>query len=95
MNTLKKTPFVPTAPNQFSCPSQVYDPRNKVFYVVFGDTPCFPTQEFAKPAWLDVLVELGMKTSVDRSTFIECAKQVENSRGKVDVNVLKEKSLVS
>lgn len=55
----------------------LFDPRNEMLKDVFVDEPnAFPTGEFAEPAWLDLLVDVGLKTRLDRDTILACATKV-------------------
>jgi hypothetical protein len=41
------------------------------------DQSKFPTEEFGSDEWLTILAKLGLKSTVDKDTFIECALRVE------------------
>lgn len=62
---------VPTKANK------LFDPRNEVLKEIFGDEPdAFPPGEFGEEAWLDVLVDIGLRNKLDRDTILQCAKKV-------------------
>lgn len=57
--------------------SSLFDPRIEVLKDIFGDEPdAFPTGEFAKEGWLDLLVDVGLRNAVNSETILLCAKKV-------------------
>jgi hypothetical protein len=65
--SFKATPFIdiktPTGIS-LKCPSELYDPRNKLFIQIFeGDAEAFPTAPFTSDSWLELL---SMQLSVFR-----------------------------
>uniref|UniRef100_A0A7S2UD61 U-box domain-containing protein n=1 Tax=Attheya septentrionalis TaxID=420275 RepID=A0A7S2UD61_9STRA len=54
------------------------DPRHEFFSLMFDDDQSkFPTEEFGSDEWLTILAKLGLKSTVDKDTFIQCALRVE------------------
>lgn len=57
--------------------SKLFDPRTEVLKEIFGDEPdAFPPGEFGEEAWLDVLVDVGLRNKLDRETILQCARKV-------------------
>ncbi|GLT87071.1 hypothetical protein SLE2022_051720 [Rubroshorea leprosula] len=101
---LKKVEFVPTPSGAVKSPEVLYDPRNEELYALLDDSHSFPSGSFQDPAVLDMLLGVGLRTSVTPETVIESARQVEklmhedqekaHSRGKIllsylEVNAMK------
>ncbi|GMI37040.1 hypothetical protein TeGR_g1657, partial [Tetraparma gracilis] len=56
------------------------DPSHELLAAVFGDDlRGFPAVEFAGQEWLAIWRDLGLKTTVDKATFLKCARQVAES----------------
>ena len=72
---LRTTPFVPVG-EQLLRPSEVLDPRVDVLSYIFGGESVFPEAECCTDEWLAMLAALGMRTSIDRNAFLECARKV-------------------
>ncbi|CAN0192941.1 unnamed protein product [Scytosiphon promiscuus] len=48
---------------------------------IFGDEPdAFPPGEFGEEAWLDVLVDIGLRNKLDRDIILQCARKLESQR---------------
>ncbi|CAM9971182.1 unnamed protein product, partial [Discosporangium mesarthrocarpum] len=80
VNALKEVAFIPVkgVPTKAS---HLFDPRNDLLKEIFCDEPdAFPLGEFAEEGWLDVLVDVGLRATVDRDTFLECAEKVQSQR---------------
>ena len=73
--SLRTTPFVPVG-EQLLRPSEVLDPRVDVLSYIFGGESVFPEAECCTDEWLAMLAALGMRTSIDRNAFLECARKV-------------------
>ncbi|CAM9507617.1 unnamed protein product, partial [Hapterophycus canaliculatus] len=57
--------------------SALFDPRIELLKEIFGDEPdAFPPGEFGEEAWLDVLVDIGLRNKLDRDIILQCAKKV-------------------
>lgn len=66
--------------------SKLFDPRNEVLKEIFGDEPdAFPPGEFGEEAWLDVLVDVGLRNELDRETILQCARKV--GKGGASINL--------
>jgi sacsin len=77
---LKETPFVPVG-RRLLRPREVLDPRVDVLSYIFGGEEVFPDSECSGEEWLTLLAALGMKTSIDRESFLECARKVQQLAG--------------
>ncbi|KAJ8747299.1 hypothetical protein K2173_011564 [Erythroxylum novogranatense] len=101
---LRSLEFVPTLSGDVKCPEVLYDPRNEELCALLDDSESFPFGAFQEPDILDILLGLGLKTSVSPETIIESARQIErlmrddqykaHSRGQVllsylEVNAMK------
>ena len=95
---LRSLEFVPTCRGALRCPDVLYDPRNDELYALLEDSDSFPYGPFQESGILDMLLGLGLRTSVSPETVIQSARQVErlmhedqqkaNSRGKVLLSYL-------
>lgn len=57
--------------------SKLFDPRVEVLREIFSDEPdAFPMGQFAEEAWLDLLVDVGLRNKLDKDTILQCAKKV-------------------
>jgi len=57
---------------------QLFDPRNDFLSLMFEDSQTsFPAEEFRSERWLEVLSVLGLKSRVDKDSFLQCAWRVE------------------
>jgi len=87
LENLRETSFVKRKPHEdsgeivFVKPNQLYDPRNEFFNLMFdSDSSCFPIEEFATEESLEILKSVGLKTTVDKDTFLKCAYIVEEEQ---------------
>ena len=87
IDVLKETAFVKRKENNgngqivFVKPNQLFDPRNELLNFVFDqDRSSFPAEEFETEASLDILKTLGLRTTVDKDTFLKCAWIVEGEQ---------------
>ncbi|KAM4120132.1 hypothetical protein ACJW30_03G110200 [Castanea mollissima] len=95
---LRSLEFVPTCRGALRCPGVLYDPRNDELYALLEDSDSFPYGPFQESGILDMLLGLGLRTSVSPETVIQSARQVERlmhedqqkaySRGKVLLSYL-------
>lgn len=95
---LKKLEFVPTLGGTLKCPQALYDPRNEELYALLEDSDGFPSGVFQESGLLDMLLGLGLRSSVSPETVIQSARQIElmmhrdplkaNSRGRVLLSYL-------
>ncbi|KAJ3692968.1 hypothetical protein LUZ60_012063 [Juncus effusus] len=76
--SLKALKFVPTINGDLRTPQSLYDPRVEELYTLLEDSDCFPTRRFQDPGVLDMLLPLGLRTSVSTDTLIQSARQVES-----------------
>ena len=57
---------------------ELLDPKHELLFVVFeGDLRQFPDESYSSEEWLGIWRELGLQTTVDKATFLVCAKSVE------------------
>ena len=65
----------------FVTPNQLFDPRNELLNFVFDkDRSHFPAEEFDNNDALCKLVSVGLKTGVDKDTFLKCAWIIEGEQ---------------
>ncbi|XP_020581520.1 sacsin isoform X2 [Phalaenopsis equestris] len=76
--SLRKLKFIPTVSGSLDCPESLYDPRVDELYALLEDSNCFPGGLFREPSVLDMLLCLGLRTSVSADTIIKSARQVES-----------------
>ncbi|XP_066349988.1 uncharacterized protein [Miscanthus floridulus] len=96
--TLKTLRFVPTINGTLKSPQSLYDPRVEELYVLLQESDCFPHGLFQNPDVLDMLLCLGLRTSVSTDTILQSARQIDSlvnidqqkahSRGKVLLSYL-------
>lgn len=96
--SLRTLKFLPTSNGSFNCPQSLYDPRVEELYALLEESDGFPCGLFQDPAILDMLLCLGLRTSVSTDTVIHSARHVEslmhkdqvkaNLRGKVLLSYL-------
>ena len=79
---LKEVAFVPVGPGAvLTKPSALLDPSHELLKDIFGEDPqAFPEGEFASEPWLLILRELGLRSRIDKETFLECARKIEAQR---------------
>ncbi|XP_029123505.1 uncharacterized protein [Elaeis guineensis] len=95
---LKRLTFVPTIHGSLKSPQSLYDPRVDELLALLEESDCFPCGSFQEQGVLDMLLLLGLRTSVSADTIIQSARQVEllmhkdqlkaYSRGKVLLSYL-------
>ncbi|KAG8066703.1 hypothetical protein GUJ93_ZPchr0004g39583 [Zizania palustris] len=95
---LKILRFVPTINGTLKSPHSLYDPRVEELYALLQESDCFPHGLFQNPEVLDMLLCLGLRTSVSIDTIIQSARQIDSlvhkdqhkahSRGKVLLSYL-------
>jgi len=62
-------------------PSSLYDPTHTLLSVIYRDDRSrFPSEEMSSEGWLMVWRDLDMVKTVDRPTFMACARTVESER---------------
>lgn len=96
--SLKVLRFVPTINGTLKSPQSFYDPRVEELYALLQESDCFPHGLFQNPEVLDMLLCLGLRTSVSTDTIIQSARQIDSlvhkdqqkahSRGKVLLSYL-------
>ncbi|KAM0945268.1 putative transcription factor C2H2 family [Dioscorea sansibarensis] len=90
--------FVPTNNGSLESPQSLYDPRVEELYALLEESDYFPCDLFQEEHILDMLLLLGLRTSVSADTIIQSARQIESliqkdqskaySRGKVLLSYL-------
>ncbi|PKA59238.1 E3 ubiquitin-protein ligase MUL1 [Apostasia shenzhenica] len=75
---LQKLKFVPVMNGTLECPETLYDPRVDELYALLEESDCFPHGLFQEPSVLDMLLCLGLRTSVSLDTIIRSARHVES-----------------
>jgi len=96
--SLRTLEFVPTITGSLNSPPSLYDPRVEELYALLEESDSFPCGLFQEPGILDMLLCLGLRTSVSADTIIQSARRVEllmhkdqvkaNLRGKVLLSYL-------
>lgn len=76
--SLKVIKFVPTMNGGLKSPKMLYDPRVEELCLLLEDADCFPAGQFQESGVLDMLLPLGLRTSVTTDTLIQSAWQVES-----------------
>mmetsp|Transcript_5522 Transcript_5522/g.11475 ORF Transcript_5522/g.11475 Transcript_5522/m.11475 type:complete len:193 (-) Transcript_5522:3337-3915(-) len=86
ITALKETPFVKhlrndqTTDYEHVCAKELFDPKVEFLCDIFDENPSkFPASEFCSLEWLEILREIGLVKSVDKETFLLCAKRIEIS----------------
>ncbi|KAJ1427629.1 Sacsin [Sesbania bispinosa] len=75
---LRNLKFIPTLTGALKCPSVLYDPRNEELYALLEDSDTFPSGAFRESETLDILLGLGLRTSVSPETVLESARCIEH-----------------
>ncbi|XP_062184286.1 uncharacterized protein LOC133888156 isoform X2 [Phragmites australis] len=75
---LKALRFVPTINGTLKSPQSLYDPRVEELYILLQESDCFPHGLFQNPDVLDMLLCLGLRTSVSTDTIIQSARQIDS-----------------
>ncbi|GFR39737.1 hypothetical protein Agub_g219, partial [Astrephomene gubernaculifera] len=73
---LRDTAFVLTADGTTKRPGELYDPDQPLFAAAFLGCPVFPREQFAFPAWLAVLRDVGLQATVTPAAFLAAAEAV-------------------
>ncbi|KAK8969856.1 hypothetical protein KSP40_PGU011807 [Platanthera guangdongensis] len=76
--SLRSSKFIPTVNGSLCCPDSLYDPRVDELYALLEESDCFPGGLFQKHSVLDMLLCLGLRTSVSTDTIIKSAQHVES-----------------
>ncbi|KAL6844366.1 hypothetical protein ACP4OV_026039 [Aristida adscensionis] len=76
--SLKVLRFVPTINGTLKSPQSLYDPRVEELYILLQESDCFPHGLFQNPDVLDMLLCLGLRTSVSTDTIIQSARQIDS-----------------
>lgn len=71
---LKVLRFVQTINGTLKSPQSLYDPQVEELCALFQESDCFPNGLFQHPDVLDMLLCLGLRTSVSTDTIIESAR---------------------
>jgi len=82
ISVIKETHFVKQVSREsgvvFVQAADLFDPRNQFLRSIFDDDQTvFPSEEFLRDEWLVILSEIGLKSNVDKDTFLRCAWRVE------------------
>ncbi|KAG0477771.1 hypothetical protein HPP92_012490 [Vanilla planifolia] len=77
-DSLRTLKFLPTVNGSLDCPQSLYDPRIDELYALLDKSCCFPGGLFGDDNVLDVLLGLGLRTSVSADTLIRSARHVES-----------------
>ncbi|KAL0905364.1 hypothetical protein M5K25_023777 [Dendrobium thyrsiflorum] len=76
--SMRRLKFIPTASGSLDCPESLYDPRVDELYALLEESNCFPGGLFGEHGVLDMLLCLGLRTSVSSDTIIKSARLVES-----------------
>ncbi|KAI0491374.1 hypothetical protein KFK09_025634 [Dendrobium nobile] len=76
--SMRRLKFIPTASGSLDCPESLYDPRVDELYALLEESNCFPGGLFGEHSVLDMLLCLGLRTSVSSDTIIKSARLVES-----------------
>ncbi|KAJ0963933.1 hypothetical protein J5N97_029055 [Dioscorea zingiberensis] len=75
---LRITKFVPVTNGSLESPQSLYDPRVEELYALLEESDYFPCGPFQEEHILDMLLLLGLRTSVSADTIIQSARQIES-----------------
>ncbi|GER32765.1 zinc finger family protein, partial [Striga asiatica] len=78
MESLRNLEFVLTVSGTLKSPAELYDPRNEELYALLEDCDSFPSGIFQESSVLDMLLGLGLKTTVSIDAVIQSARHVEH-----------------
>ncbi|KAH7404684.1 hypothetical protein KP509_15G038000 [Ceratopteris richardii] len=81
---LSKVAIIPTAHGELKSPKELYDPRVLELHSLLGDS-FFPSSVFSVVNVLDVLLDLGLKTSLGLEDLLDSAISVA-ARSRIDEN---------
>ncbi|KAJ0963928.1 hypothetical protein J5N97_029050 [Dioscorea zingiberensis] len=70
--------FVPITNGSLESPQSLYDPRVEELYALLEESDYFPCGPFQEEHILDMLLLLGLRTSVSADTIIQSARQIES-----------------
>jgi sacsin len=73
---ISTTPFVLAANGLWQQPSRLYDPRVPALQELLHKEVYFPSEKFSDSKILDALVGLGLRTTLDCSTYLDAARSV-------------------
>ncbi|CAF2017384.1 unnamed protein product [Brassica napus] len=73
---LSTTPFVLAANGLWQQPSRLYDPRVPGLQELLHKEVYFPSEKFLDSKILDALVGLGLRTTLDCTTYVDAARSV-------------------
>lgn len=75
-NILTQLPCIPTGHGNMQTPGKLYDPRVSELHLFLDKDAFFPAEEFSEATILDVLVQLGLKQSLDLRGILDSAISV-------------------
>ena len=78
---LSSLKFIPVQEGVFRAPSELYDPRVRLFQLVFKNEH-FPPSYFRKISWLNFLRSIGLITELSKQLAIQIANLIQASEGK-------------
>lgn len=85
VEALKETQFVKSADEislELCKPKDLFDPGDALLASVFsGVGRKFPGERFISDGWLRILRKVGLRTSADADSVLECAKRIESLGG--------------
>ncbi|KAH7692178.1 sacsin protein [Dioscorea alata] len=70
--------FVPTNNGSLESPHSLYDPRMEELYALLEESDYFPCDMFQEEHILNMLLLLGLRTSVSADTILQSARQIES-----------------
>ncbi|XP_019627876.1 PREDICTED: sacsin-like [Branchiostoma belcheri] len=79
LQKLRSTAFIPHIDGKLVTSDQFYNPNVSLFSVAKDhvDFIQFPPSPFWEKTWIDFLVEVGLKTTMDPNRYLQCVKTVE------------------
>ena len=93
LNTLRTTPFIPSADGCLECASSFFDPKECVFRIMLAETQ-FPPPLFQSLKWLPLLRKVGLIHKVSQDHFKIFAKVVAKEAKEEQTQETYEKSKV-
>ena len=78
---LSSLKFIPVQEGVFKAPSELYDPRVRLFELVF-ENEHFPPSYFRKKSWLNWLRSIGLITELSKQLAIQIANLIQDFEGK-------------
>ncbi|CAL9081959.1 unnamed protein product [Musa acuminata var. zebrina] len=76
--SLKKLKFVVTINGSLKSPQSLYDPRVGELFALLEESDCFPCGPYSESSVLDMLLLLGLRTSVSTDAILQSAHQIES-----------------